>query len=175
MSSTTITPSLTLLTTLLSLLSLPPPSLTHSIITTHFSTYLHNFLQPHPAPNTIVDPDLRQITLRIGLAAAHPTAGWLWAQQPSTEAPWSQDEHAAAFVHSVLAELVAQGHWDARFQSSAGGLEGAVRKVHVWLCVLQSLWLGDGVWVEGKRQREGRKALGEVLGMERIWLKKGVK
>ena len=165
MSSTTITPALT--HHLTTLLSLPSPVLTHSVIT-HFSTYLRNFLQPHPAPNAIVDPDLRQITLRIGLAAAHPTAGWLWAQQPSTEAPWGQDEHATAFVYCVLAELVVQGHCDAGFGSAAGALEGAVREVHVWLCVLQSLWLGDGVWVEGERQRVGRKALGEVLGMERI-------
>ncbi|KAL2260097.1 hypothetical protein VTK26DRAFT_6018 [Humicola hyalothermophila] len=148
------------LTALTALLSLPSPSLTHALIA-HFSAYLTHFLR-HQDPTLVLDPHLPQITLRLALASAHPEAGWPWTTT-TTATPDGQgpDEHAALFVRRVLRDMIAGGY-------DCGGGDGdhgaAVRKVHTWLCVLQSLWLGNGVWVEeGEGQGEWRAALLEVL------------
>ncbi|KAK4043858.1 hypothetical protein C8A01DRAFT_43234 [Parachaetomium inaequale] len=123
-----------------------------------FNDYAFDFLLNNP---NVLDPDLAQIRARIHLTMAHRPVGWLWTQQmEEAKEAWGQEEHAAAFVLRVLDYLYALGHFP-----NDCPIDAAVNQIHQRLCVLQSVCLGDGTWVEDAGlQSELRRALAEVMG-----------
>ena len=123
-----------------------------------FNDYAFDFLLGHPY---VLDPDLAQIEARIHLTMAHRPVGWLWTQQtPEAKQDWGQEEHAAAFVLRVVDYLYAQGHFP-----NDCTIDTVVNQIHQRLCILQSVCLGNGTWVEdAELQNELRRALAEVMG-----------
>ncbi|KAK4153510.1 hypothetical protein C8A00DRAFT_33738 [Chaetomidium leptoderma] len=132
-----------------------------------FSEYVLNFLHDHP---NVLDPDFAQIRARVHLTMAHRPVGWLWTQHntPAAMRLWGQEEHATALVLRVLDYLANEGHCP-----KDCGIDQMAFEIHRCLCVLQSLWLQNGVWV-GDRQLE--MELGRALGiaMEELELVRAV-
>jgi hypothetical protein len=115
-----------------------------------FNEYVVNFLWNNPL---VLDPDLAQIRARVHLTMAHQPVGWLWTQQtPEAQQLMGQDEHATVFVLRVLDFLAAEDLWP-----KDCGVDQAVYQIHQRLCVLQSLWLGNRVWVENSAVQAGLK------------------
>ncbi|KAK3301689.1 uncharacterized protein B0T15DRAFT_497404 [Chaetomium strumarium] len=95
-------------------------------------------------PNTL-DPELAQIRAR------HTAE----AQQA-----WGQDAHATAFVLRVLDHVFIKG----LFVNGCCTVEEAVCQIHRRLCMLQSIWLENGVWVGDRAlQTELKSALAKVM------------
>lgn len=143
------------LSTLTEHLGLPNEAATLAVVEA-FESYVRRFLHHHHRHHRdVLDPDLRQIRLRLVLAAAHPSAVWRWGRRadPGDGAEWLQSEHATAFVHRLL---VSGGR--------GGGGDKAVREMHRRLCLLQSVWLENGVWVEDEVvQSKLKRALVSVM------------
>ncbi|KAK4131589.1 hypothetical protein BT67DRAFT_485845 [Trichocladium antarcticum] len=137
-------------------LGLPNTNLASAVMT-YFYDYVNNFLQHN---RDVLDPHLPHIQLRILLAAEHPSAGWRWTQQgPEAKQTWDQDEHATVFVQAVLQHPVAD-----RYCPGDCSPARPIHTIHQWLCMLQSVWLGNGVWVDdGQLQTQLRDALMEVM------------
>ncbi|KAL2195422.1 hypothetical protein P885DRAFT_40727 [Corynascus similis CBS 632.67] len=105
-----------------------------------FSSYVSDFLQHHP---DVLEPDLAQVKARVRLTLTHPPVRWLWTQKTvNTRRVWRQDEHAAAFVLRVLEYLYMWGNCHKDWYT-----EFVVDQIHQRLCILQSLFLGNGTWV----------------------------
>jgi hypothetical protein len=130
---------------------------------THFAVscfydYVAGFLNSHPEA---LDPDLAQIRARVRLTMAHRPAGWLWTQQDTAEArqAWGQDEHATAFVLRVLHHVFIKGHL-----VNGCTVDEAVYQIHRRFCMLQSIWLENGVWIGDRElQTELKRALTKVM------------
>ena len=133
-----------------------------SFIISYFNNYVLNFLRDHPQA---LDPDLAQITARVRLTEEHPPVQWLWTQEsPESQKKWGQEEHATAFVLRVLDFVVDEGLFPEDYS-----IDEAVYQVHRRLCVLQSLWLRNGVWVEDQElQAQLRGALEKVMDVELV-------
>jgi hypothetical protein len=125
-----------------------------------FSLYVLDFLQSHP---NALDPQLAQIRARVHLTMAHRPVGWLWTQHtPDAMRLWGQEEHATSFVLRVLDYAVNKG-----LCPKDCSVDRLVDEVYQRLCVLQSLWQGNGVWVEDRRLQEAlRGAL--LTAMEEV-------
>jgi hypothetical protein len=123
-----------------------------------FNDYAFDFLLTNPS---VLDPDLAQIRARINLTMANRPVGWLWTQQtPEAKKAWGQEEHATAFVLRILDYLYVHGHFP-----NYCAIDAVVNQIHQGLCVLQSVCLGNGTWVEDAGlQDELRRALAEVMG-----------
>jgi hypothetical protein len=120
---------------------------TASVWISSFRSYTHGFLQSNLH---VLDPDYGQILARVRLTRVHWLTKWFWTQEPEAEAAWLQEEYATAFVLRVLG------------CTSLGRrcVDEAVYEVHRRLCVLQSVWLENGVWVEDRQlQSELKRAL----------------
>ena len=133
-----------------------------SFIISYFNNYVLNFLRDHPQA---LDPDLAQITARVRLTEEHPPVQWLWTQEsPESQKKWGQEEHATAFVLRVLDFVVDEGLFPEDYS-----IDEAVYQFHRRLCVLQSLWLRNGVWVEDQElQAQLRGALEKVMDVELV-------
>ncbi|KAK3296367.1 uncharacterized protein B0H64DRAFT_374461 [Chaetomium fimeti] len=91
-----------------------------------FNEYSSDFL----VHNTdVLDPDFAQIRLRVRVTMKN-----------------RQDEHAASFVLDVLGYLHDRG-----YIPEGCTIEEAVSQIHQRLCMLQSLRLGNAVWIEDRR------------------------
>ncbi len=113
---------------------------THFIVA-YFNEYVLNYLQDHPRA---LDPDLAQIKARVHLTMDNPPVQWLWNQEsPESQKQWGQEEHATAFVLHVFDFVVDEGLFPEN-----SSIDEAVYQIHRRLCVLQSLWLRNGVWIE---------------------------
>ncbi|KAK4141377.1 uncharacterized protein C8A04DRAFT_14130 [Dichotomopilus funicola] len=99
--------------------------------------------QNHPHLDSLLDPDIRQIRLRLNLTMYHRHADWLWTQQHDTHPHWTQDEHATVFVLRVL-----EASFEYGLLPKECAIAEAVGPVHQQLCVLQSVVLGRDTWVE---------------------------
>ncbi|KAL2155768.1 hypothetical protein VTH82DRAFT_510 [Thermothelomyces myriococcoides] len=145
--------ALELLTTILGLDTVE----TTAFVIRCFSHYASEFLQH--CPNGL-DPDLGQIKARVRLTVTHWSAKWLWTQE-ATEArkKWQQEEHAAVFTLRVLDHFIGQNG-----RVDECDIDFAVDLIHTWLCILQSLFLENGTWVEDPiLQEELRAALEDAM------------
>ena len=133
-----------------------------SFIISYFNNYVLNFLRDHLLA---LDPDLAQITARVRLTEEHPPVQWLWTQEsPESQKKWGQEEHATAFVLRVLDFVVDEGLFPEDYS-----IDEAVYQVHRRLCVLQSLWQRNGVWVEDQElQAQLGGALEKVMDVELV-------
>ncbi|KAK4239584.1 hypothetical protein C8A03DRAFT_42815 [Achaetomium macrosporum] len=129
---------------------------------THFAVscfydYVAGFLHGHPSA---LDPELAQIRARVQLTMAHRPVGWLWTQHTTdAQQAWGQDEHATAFVLRVLDHIYMKGHL-----VNGVTVDEAVYQIHRRLCMLQSIWLENGVWVGGRvLQTELKRALTKAM------------
>ncbi len=144
-------------------LVLPNADITSFIMTCLYD-YVRNFLRHNP---NVLDPHLPHIKLRIALTAEHPSVGWSWTQDASeTKQEWVQEEHATVFVLSILRYLVSNGYC-----AQSCDPERAIYEIHQWLCILQSLWLENGVWVDDLQlQTRLKNALVETMRkIEEAW------
>jgi hypothetical protein len=132
------------------------------LIISCFNDYVCNFLWNNPG---VLDPDVRQIMARVRLTMAHRPAQWLWTQNsPESQRAMGQDEHATVFVLRVLSFLVAEGLCPRECE-----IDHAVLHIHQRLCILQSLWLENGVWVESPElQVQLRTALKTAMDNELV-------
>jgi hypothetical protein len=137
-------------------LDLPTPETTLLVLTC-FNYYVTNFLSRNPL---VLDPDIAHILARVRLTMTRPPTRWLWLQD--TAEAWEemgQEEHATIFVLRVLSYMASEGLW-----ATDSGVSRAVCEIHQWLCKLQSLWLGNGVWIEDvEMEAELRKAIWRVM------------
>lgn len=112
-----------------------------------FSDYVRVFLVQHPQA---LDPDCAQIQMRVRLTLAHGGSRWLWTQTAlEARQAWTQDEHATAFILEILTHISKKG-----LVPKNGGIDAAVEGLHKRLSLLQSLWLGNGVWIEDPQLRK---------------------
>ncbi len=127
-----------------------------------FNDYVFKFLWNNRLD---LDPDLRQVMARMNLTMAHRYTEWLWMQNtPEAQILMAQEEHATNFVLRVLTFLV-----DKKLCPKECPIDQAVFYIHRWLCVLQSLWLGNGVWVEiPEDQMKLRTALTTAMDNELV-------
>jgi hypothetical protein len=145
------------LTFLATHLELGTPEITRFVISS-FSDYAFDFLQAH---RNVLDPELAQIKARVHLTMAHRPVGWLWTQHaPEAKRTWGQEEHAAAFVLHVLDDI-----YTSKSFPNDCCIDTLVYEIHRRLCVLQSLCLGNGTWVEDEHFRaQLRRALEVAVG-----------
>ncbi|KAH6612295.1 hypothetical protein B0J18DRAFT_78170 [Chaetomium sp. MPI-SDFR-AT-0129] len=171
-SSSTLSPSHTTTISALSFLShhLQIQSLpATALVIAFFFEYAFDFLcqhhqsqqtQNHAHLDSLLDPDIRQIRLRLNLTISHRHANWLWTQQHDTHPHWTQDEHATVFVLRVLEASFEHG-----LLPKECAIAEAVGPVHQQLCVLQSVVLGRDTWVEDEVLR---RELCEKLGVRLV-------
>jgi len=115
-----------------------------------FFLYVRDFLQDN---THVLDPQLAQVKLRVRLALIYQQASWGWDRQfgydPDNVYPPLQDDYAAEFVIGVIRLFLKMGKGitvtEEREQCEFDEL---VQEIHRWLCVLQSVWLRNGVWIE---------------------------
>ncbi|KAH6839429.1 hypothetical protein B0I37DRAFT_438955 [Chaetomium sp. MPI-CAGE-AT-0009] len=128
-----------------------------AVIINCFTEYVSDFLLYHP---DVLDPDFAQIRARVHLTMAHRPVGWLWTQETaSAKQFWGQEEHATSFVLHVLDYLYNSG-----YIPKDCTIDSAVSQIHQRLCMLQSLCLGNGVWIEDSRLQDDLRMalLGEM-------------
>ncbi|KAH6627532.1 hypothetical protein F5144DRAFT_652456 [Chaetomium tenue] len=127
-----------------------------------FNDYAYEYLLHHP---DVLDPDFAHIRARVHLTMAHRPVGWLWTQEtPWAKQSWGQEEHATAFVLHVLDYVYNRGYISNDFT-----IDQAIWEIHRRLCMLQSLCLGNGIWVEDAvYEKNLQKALYEQMRMTAI-------
>ncbi|KAK3901766.1 hypothetical protein C8A05DRAFT_16082, partial [Staphylotrichum tortipilum] len=136
-------------------LNFPTPNTTLFVLTC-FTDYIIDFLSRNP---DVLDPDIAHIIARVGLTMTHPPTEWLWLQGTvDARQEMGQEGHATVFMLRVLEYLVSEG-----LSIPGSGVPEVVGDIHRWLCELQSLWLGNGVWFEDAKMEAGLRAIGRVL------------
>ena len=115
-----------------------------------FFLYVQDFLQYN---THVLDPQLAQVKLRVRLAFKYQQASWGWDRQfcydPENIYPTLQDDCAAEFVIGVIHLFSTMGKGiTVTEEGEQGDFEELVQEIHRWLCVLQSVWLNNGVWIE---------------------------
>ncbi|KAL2015670.1 hypothetical protein VTK56DRAFT_5048 [Thermocarpiscus australiensis] len=129
-----------------------------------FHNYVLNFLCAHP---NAMDPDVEQIRVRLRLAISQPSAPLGWNQHAvKLKQTESQNVHATLFVQRVLEYLFSNALRPHRYNR-----QEMIYQIHRRLSALQSLWLGDGLWVDDEQfQVELRNVL--ITAMKEVELER---
>ncbi|KAK4223620.1 hypothetical protein QBC38DRAFT_44891 [Podospora fimiseda] len=140
--------SLLLLT---STLSLPTPETTFQILT-FFHPYANQFLSHCRDLQSLYDPDYTQIKLQFSVL-------------PNWSEEIDQTAHAMWFIWRVCEFITTNRAGGTEMVREMVRDEYFLREAHKILCVLQSVWIGNGSWVDDEdgRLREGLWALLGVM------------
>jgi hypothetical protein len=134
-----------------------------AFIISSFTEYAFEFLLRYP---DVLYPNFAHIKARIRLNMTHRSVGWLCTQgTPPEKQCWRQEEYATSFLLHVLDYL-----YKMRYIPEGRTIDDVVRDTYRRLCILQSVFLGNAVWIENTMlQAKLRNALIEAMGNLRYY------